>query len=771
MKNLLLKLFLFTALICAIGADKANAQNFRDARVKFGTSIPVSCIGTRGDSLFVVQSGANEGLYTCVAGTYVKAGTGGAGASSLSTLNDTFFSGILSGQFLKYNGTKWINSSVATVDVIGLSSSLSTKQDTSGRGQPSGYASLGVDGLVPSSQLPAVSGGGGGGTFATNRNVEVNAGAAGYTTLAEAITTIGANNVTLNINSPVSCSTAITTHKNTTIEFTANGQINSALGCNLTVLSRIDAGKKLIFNGFAKSNLRVHSDVDFIYPEWFGARGEAGLTTFDDFPAVQLMFDTTHYTNVRGDQVGFHYKFGAKGYYFSQTLNVRRASYIEGSGSAGLASSTILFFPVNKKGIVFQSSATESDGAGGFVSGNTASHMSKISNLKIFAQGESTDALTGTWTPTHNLTLSGQGITRVSGEVMDRGFGYGVGTTVTIGRANWIIEDSGAGTVAATLRPYRSMGCGDPKPVDGTVCQVVAGVKTDIIHNVNGVMDNSWIGMKVRLVKNPTVEYKIIAIPNNFNNSNPASQDIPDIFYFQIGNLDGTLLTEVQKPADFMGDIEIFGFDPANVINTNRPVRVNTFHAIDARAQIWVENVRIRGFNGNGINFDSGLVAGFGQTGYQPNNNNSNVTRNFIYNVAGNGTYARGVNSNQITFTGNDVSNTKGAGFFDVSFLGNGYYNNHTSGTSGISYQSEGGVNGSTFVGNYQEGESPCNKLNQYGMWFSGNACFSSDSQGVVLGAGGAGSLRINKLSMVDTTNGQRYYLQMTNGVLTSTAY
>ncbi len=82
MKNLFLKLFLFTAFICAFGANQANAQSFRDARVRYGSSVPVSCLGTRYDSLFVVPSGAGEGLYTCVNGIYTKTGTG-TGATSL----------------------------------------------------------------------------------------------------------------------------------------------------------------------------------------------------------------------------------------------------------------------------------------------------------------------------------------------------------------------------------------------------------------------------------------------------------------------------------------------------------------------------------------------------------------------------------------------------------------------------------------------------------------------------------------------------------------
>jgi hypothetical protein len=595
--------------------------------------------------------------------------------------------------------------------------------------------------------------------IATNRSSEIQA----YPSLAAAVADIGTTGKLLTISTPTNCSTTLTIPKNATLEFTGMGKIVWTTGCNLAIESGLIAGKTHIFQGFTNANLRVSVDVDFYYPEWFGAKGDGG----NDLPAVQLMFDTAYYTNVRDRNVGFHYKFGAKNYYFSDTLNIRRLSYIEGSGAAGNNSTTILSFPPNKKGIVFHSPNTEDDGAGGFLNTGKQSEFSKISNLKIFGTGESRDAFSSDWIPTHNLTLSGQNFTRTSGTVMDRGRGFPVGTTVTIGRANWILENSVQ--FSTKLRPYRSAACGDPKPVDGTACEIAAGVKSDIIHNVNGAMDASWIGMKVRRVSNPSVVWKIIAIPNNFNNGDPNSDDVPDIYYFQIGNLDGSLLTEAQKPADFVDEIEVFDFDPANPINTNRPVRVNTFHAIDARAQIWVENVRIRGFNGNGINFDSGLVSG--DLGNQPNVNNSNVTRSYIYNVAGNGIFLRGVNSNQVVMTGNDVSNTKGAGFFDISLLGNSYYSNHVSGASGTGYYSEGLVNASTYVGNYQEGESPCNKLTEYSMWVSGNTCFAFDNQGIVLGAGGGGSLRINKLSMV-APDGSRYFVTVGNGgVVTTTPY
>jgi hypothetical protein len=599
--------------------------------------------------------------------------------------------------------------------------------------------------------------------IATNRSSEIQA----YPSLAAAVADIGTTGKLLTISTPTNCSTALTVPAGSTLEFTGTGKIVSQSGCSLTIKSGLLAGKTHIFQGFTKTNLQVAADVDFVYPEWFGAKGQYAITTFDDLPAVQLMFDTAFYLNARGVETGFHYKFGAKGYYFSDTLNINRLSYIEGSGAAGKNSATILAFPANKKGIIFQSPNTQDDGSGGFLNTGKQSEFSKISNLKVFGYGESRDAFSDDWIPTHNLTLSGQDFTRVSGAVMDRGYGYPVGTTVTIGRANWILEESGQ--FSTRLRPYRSAACGDPKPVGRTPCEIAAGVKSDIIHNVNGAMDASWIGMKVRRVSTPSVVWKIIAIPNNFNNSDPNSADVPDVYYFQIGNLDGSPLSEAQKIPDFVDEIEVFDFDPAKPINTNRPVRINTFHGIDARAQIWVENVRIRGFNGNGINFDSGLVSG--DVGNQPNVNNSNVTRSYIYNVAGNGIYLRGTNANQVVMTGNDVSNTKGAGFFDISFLGNSYYSNHTSGTSGMGYSSEGGVNGSTYVGNYQEGGSPCNKLNQYAMWISGNACFSADNAGIVLGAGGGGSLRINKLSMV-APDGSRYFVTVGNGgVVTTTPY
>ena len=132
--------------------------------------------------------------------------SGGGGANSLDDLTDVAVSSPTSGQVLKHNGAEFVNSALAASDVpnldagkitsgtlpiarggtgatsagaaltnlgaaaashthsisdvTNLQTSLDAKQSTSEKGAAGGYASLGIDGKVPASQLPASGGGG-----------------------------------------------------------------------------------------------------------------------------------------------------------------------------------------------------------------------------------------------------------------------------------------------------------------------------------------------------------------------------------------------------------------------------------------------------------------------------------------------------------------------------------------------------------------------------------------------------------------------------------
>lgn len=577
--------------------------------------------------------------------------------------------------------------------------------------------------------------------------------------LQTAIDALGAKGGLLRITTPIDCTSKITEKQteNLILEFSNDGKIVYQPGCNLIIKSGIKADKTRIFSGFDKNNLRLNADVDYYYPEWFGAKGRYGV---DDLAAIQLMFDACYYINDRGKIVGFRYKFGAKSYYLSGALHIPYLSIIEGAGGAGNGATTLLIFPPNAKGVIFESSLTQEDGKGGFLKTRNASEMSKISDVSIVALAGNTNIYTRSdvelpnWKPTHAVNLSGMTITNVtggklSGSPMMAYSGFPGGTTVTIGRSNWFLKDLGASAqINNVLQPYRSAACGYGKAPNQGVCSI--GQPGDVIYILNGTVEPYWIGMKLRVVGSPT-EYIIDSIPNPDNKKSEVTE------FVKVKNLNGT----PAKIADFSGDVEIYDFQAGNQENTNRPVRFNTFHGLEARAQIWVENVLVDGFNGNCFNFDSSQNSG--EPGNQPNVNNSNMTRNFGRNCAGNGVYTRGTNANQINFYNNDMEVVAGSGFYETSFLGNIFVGNHSAYNSGGSYVQEGVMNSSNFLGNYSEGGQPCVFLqSQYAVWIGGNACFRFDSAGALVYSGGEGAVGLSKIAMT-APNGTRYYLSIDN--------
>lgn len=604
-----------------------------------------------------------------------------------------------------------------------------------------------------------------------------NLDASQYPSLASAISTIGANQRTFNINTPLTCNSTLTIPATLALEFTNSGKIVKASGCNLTVASVILASKVQIFEGFDKTNLKLNGANDYYYFEWTGAKGDYGKVTppTDDWAAIQLLYDVVEFP-VSGSiyQKGSGtFKFAAKTYYSSKTINIRAAGNTEGSG--GFKGSKIVF-PQNVRGLIFEAFSTQEDGSGGFLVTGKSSGGSKLTNLSVEALQQNTTAFSENWQPTNTVNLAGDRITVVTGTPFDSQRSAPPATTVTIGRSHWLLakplpDENGNGipyevadNIATRLQPYRSSACGDPKPAGGSNCQVAAGATSDIIHVTNATLEPYWIGMKVKILGNPTI-YRISEIPPNYNNSDPTSVRIEDRYYFRVvRDSDGA----VAAIPDFFGEIEVFGF-VAGGANNGRAVRLNQFHAIESRVQTYIENVTVEGFNGNAFQYNSCQTSA--DVGNQPNTNNSTFIKNISYTTAGHGIYLCGTNSNTSTFLNSDISNTGGAGYYDTSFLGNTVIGLHVSGNAGGSYVTSGGVNGTNFFNNYTEGGAPCSVLSQYNLWFGGNTCFSPLNQGAVMGAGGNGAFAISKIAMT-SPDGTRYYLSINNaGAFVATPY
>lgn len=163
MKNLYISLVF--AFLILLFAPTVQSQSFLDARVKYGTTVPLTCLGTRFDSVFIVGIGTNAGVYACIGGTYVNTSQTAAAVTKLATetiplndLSDVALFTPASGQYLKFNGTNWLNSFIVKQDV-----GLSNVDNTTDIGKPISTAAQNlfnlkadlIAGKVPVEQLPA----------------------------------------------------------------------------------------------------------------------------------------------------------------------------------------------------------------------------------------------------------------------------------------------------------------------------------------------------------------------------------------------------------------------------------------------------------------------------------------------------------------------------------------------------------------------------------------------------------------------------------------
>ncbi len=349
---------------------------------------------------------------------------------------------------------------------------------------------------------------------------------------------------------------------------------------------------------------------------------------------------------------------------------------------------------------------------------------------------------------THTIDIDGNKITRLTGAALDPYRGFPEGTTFTMGQSEWTIGilpavlmtgnlASGSDTVTLTSgtvdNSFLFAGV-TINYVNYLIKEVVSstqfkldrpfaapaasGVSINVTRRgLSGYRFNAFGNASktpsniVRKTANAVFENWLVGATIHINRVDYLIDSVVNNYTVTIKNMDGT-------PAIvpyFEGDAAITALAPRR----NVAVRFNTFHGIEANAQVEIRNVYISNFSGSGINFDSGKASGL--LGNEPNVNNANVTRNFMHGNKGHGIYLRGTNSNQISIKNNDSNVNRGWGFYDTSFLGNVYEGNHSAGNeNGGSYSVLGGVNQSTYTGEYGEGGQPSNILSAQSSWFGG---------------------------------------------------
>lgn len=180
----------------------------------------------------------------------------------------------------------------------------------------------------------------------------------------------------------------------------------------------------------------------------------------------------------------------------------------------------------------------------------------------------------------------------------------------------------------------------------------------------------------------------------------------------------GVVVTGLGTLAVVLRDIAILSGGPANV--------VPDVHGVNMLKRAVLENCRVAGFTGNGVNIDASVVDG----------NNANLFRLFHCMVdqnGGHGVYAANGDANAGSVVGCDLSHNGGWGGWDNSFLGNTWIANHTDGNGLGAYKSSGATNQSVWMGNYVEGGTAgLVQIDAPGMWYG----VIGGAHGVVAGTG-----------------------------------
>jgi hypothetical protein len=604
-------------------------------------------------------------------------------------LNDT--TGINAALATKADATTVTTALAAKANVAEVNTALSAKANATALANKADL----VNGLIPAAQLPPSSGGG---------SVDPDAPtAADFPSLSNAVSTIGTSNKTLNVKATTSLDASTVVPATLNLEIDNNGIITCpTAGTTLTIRGHLKADKnRQIFAANCAGKIIFDGDYpDLVFPEWFGAKGDALLNSFtDDYAAIQAMFDSFRNANTAGQNIniarGAKVFFSGKNYAITQTIQVNTTTDIELSPATqiiqkngNLSAFRFNTYYTEDTTPAYQRTSAHSrlHGTGALLAnGGNFTHTVNAANTVFTSQNRTEITL--------NRVTGGNFAEDVvvdySGENHEsRGFDEGY--TVTFGGLTWIIKQR-VSNDQVILYPFRL------RPQATGDSQTIAII-------IPNTLPQNLVGATIAIEGRPRVIDTITTA----------------------GNLKLIHLTQSTGLTLASGDsfdAEIIRLPTTNFQGTS--ARFNANGALDIRIAVDVSDISIQGFSGHALQLDSTRApSNIPQT--QPNQNNATFRNIHAKDNAGCAVYARGVNSNNILIDSLD-SQTNECGIFDISFLGNLYIKPHLALDTQGSFIGVSGVQGSQVYGSkvlygYTEGGMPSTILSANSMWDEGDA-------------------------------------------------
>lgn len=525
---------------------------------------------------------------------------------------------------------------------------------------------------------------------------------------------------------------------NITIRRTNGGKFTQGTnGTSLSIHGTIIADPALLFKDFEAGNLRLDGATENYYFEWFGAKGDARTDSAggslqsgtDDLAALNLALASVETTLAVNNStiVSGRFTGGAgKLYYCSDSLHVRKAIGLLGTGGGGESVNTGIWFAPNKEGLVFHTSNSENA-----FETPSSSDRSYIKNFGVFTN----------LTPnhiSHQLTITPRPITNNAPDMFSD-ISIQSGESLTSPTINGIRTVPGMsihkdGNVFTILRPSGGNLEINPITANAAVVMPVTVMGNFVIatKRFNTVYQNlTWVGGKLNIQGNIFTilsrDATGLVLSNTvYNISNNATYNAADVFS---SNLNG----------------EEALFQPPTLISGGALVANKS--GVVAYSRIIVDGAAVKSFSGAGILFSGSAFAPNGQNGlaYISNSNYSAVRDTLIKSNLGSGTHTYGRNANNISFANNDSTDNKSYNYLDFSDLGCNYFGNHASSSLFGNYRSlGGGENRSWFFGNYGEVSVVPNFIGQKAAWFGGNdggePAFSKLTEGQVFTGGVQGA-------------------------------